>query len=70
VYQCDDGAAEAIVALNNGRDPRAFRPAAGRTFRLALATDRLTELDGDTLVLPPFGGAVLMPREGPTRYEA
>jgi cyclomaltodextrinase len=64
-YRCTDGMGEAIIALNNGRDPRPFRPAAGRTHRLALATDPATELDGDTLMLPPFAGAVLLAADGP-----
>ena len=59
-YRCGDPAGGAIVTLNNGREPLPFRPATGGTYRLALATDPATELDGGVLVLPPFGGAVLL----------
>lgn len=59
VCRCGDGARAAIVALNNGGDAQRFQLAAGRGYRLALASDAAVALDGDTLALAPFAGALL-----------
>lgn len=59
-YQCGDAAGRAIVVLNNGREARRFRAAAGGDYRVALGTDPATQLGGDELVLPPFAGAILL----------
>jgi len=64
-YRCRDAAVEAIVVLNNGPDPRPFRPGVGGAHHLALATDPATEFDDGVLVLPPFGGAVLLAPDEP-----
>ncbi|MFL5801428.1 MAG: glycoside hydrolase family 13 protein [Roseiflexaceae bacterium] len=59
VYGCGDGMREAIVALNNGSGAQRFHLATGQTYRLLLASDRATTLDGDALMLSPCAGAVL-----------
>jgi glycosidase len=60
-YRCDHYAQAAIVVLNNGGHTQRFTLPAGETFLLALASDAAVTLDGETLELPPFGGAVLRP---------
>jgi len=60
VYSCSDGASEAIVALNNGAGAQRFRLAGGHSYRLIVASDGAIALDGDSLMLAPFGGAVIM----------
>ena len=60
VYRCSDGPSEAIVALNNGGGAQTFRLAAGHSYRLILASDGAITLEGDALILAPFGGAVLI----------
>jgi glycosidase len=59
VYGCGDGTREAIVALNMGSDAQRLPLAAGQTYRLLLAGDGATALEGDALILSPYDGAVL-----------
>jgi cyclomaltodextrinase len=58
IYSCTEGAQSAIVALNNGDQPQQVHlPEAA--YRLAVATDDATTLDGQVLALHARGGALI-----------
>lgn len=61
VYGCGDGANVALVALNNGNTTGSFVAPGGQTYHVALASDPAVALDGATVTLPPFSGAILLP---------
>jgi hypothetical protein len=62
-YSCADGVNEALVVLNNGRVPQSVALPGAPSYRLALATDATAALDEHGLMLPAFGGAVVL-RDG------
>lgn len=49
-----------FVTLNNGEAAQRFQLATGQCYRLQVTSDAASALDGDWLVLAPFGGAVLI----------
>lgn len=59
-YACASDAGAAIVALNNGGEPRRFGPPGDRAYRLALASDASVMIEDGAVVLPPLSGAVLL----------
>ena len=59
-WRCDDEAASAIVALNNGDRERSLALPAGRAWAIELATDARASLRASDLTLPPFAGALLV----------
>lgn len=59
VYRCRDDAGETIVAPNNGGSVQPLPLDAGPAYQRRLASDRAVRLDGESIALPPYGGAVL-----------
>lgn len=60
IYRCGAGAAVAIVALNNGTRPQSVPLPAGPIYRIVVASDASAALEGGTLALAPFGGAIIL----------
>jgi glycosidase len=59
-YRCSDGAREALVALNNSDSTRRFPITAAPGYQVMFASDSAITMAGDSLLLPPYSGAVLM----------